>query len=281
MKNKMIKFSLGLLVLAGVSLQASTSGKELFMQKCNMCHKTSKPTDMSKLIAPPIMGVMRHVKMNYANKQDAVNFIVDYVLNPQRSKAVCMAQNIDRFGLMPSQKGAVTKEQVAKIASYIYDNYPPKGFVGMHENQQGMMGSKGMMGRSMQKGAKKIKPFLIKKGLPHLTKILVKMWNDPKLNLTKEQKKRLVVVRKETLKGVKMYMPMVNMIQNKIVSATLNGANPKDLEKFVNKLATIKAKATMIHLQCIYNTKNILTPQQFQYVMKMAKNMKMGKKRGK
>jgi cytochrome c len=123
-------------VVVALQAQASDEGKELFLQKCNMCHKTSRPSDMSKLIAPPIMGVMRHVKMNYPTKEEAIAFITDYVLNPQRDKAVCMTDKIKKFGLMPSQKGLVTKEQIRKIASYLYDNYPPKGFRGMHEMQE-------------------------------------------------------------------------------------------------------------------------------------------------
>ncbi len=133
-KTKIVFAVIGMIFLS-VYAQASNDAKELFMQKCNMCHKTSRPTDISKLIAPPIMGVLRHVKMNYPNKEDAINFIVDYVLNPQRDKAVCMPQNIKKFGLMPSQKGAVTKEQLIKIANYLYDNFPPKGFRGMFKNK--------------------------------------------------------------------------------------------------------------------------------------------------
>jgi len=138
-----------MLLLAGVSgMLMATDGASLFDAKCSMCHVTSRPSDMSTLVAPPIMGVMNHVKMNYPNKADAVKFIVDYVQEPSKSKAVCMPQKIQRFGLMPSQKGAVTPQELETIASWMYDNFPPKGFRG-----RGMGGGMGQgMGRGMGQG---------------------------------------------------------------------------------------------------------------------------------
>jgi hypothetical protein len=134
-----------LIYMAGMSsLLLANDPSALFNAKCAMCHVTSRPSDMSTLVAPPIMGVMNHVKMTYPNKADAVKFIVDYVQAPSKSKAVCMPQKIQRFGLMPSQKGNVTPAELESIASWLYDNYPPKGFRG-----RGMGGG---MGRGMGQG---------------------------------------------------------------------------------------------------------------------------------
>ncbi len=117
--------------------QDNTKAETLFKNKCASCHSTSRPTDMSKLVAPPVMGVMRHLKMTYPNKKDAVAFIQDYVVNPSKDKAVCMAKKIERFGLMPSQKGNVTKEELEVIGNWMFDNFPPKGFNGMgHKHQK-------------------------------------------------------------------------------------------------------------------------------------------------
>jgi hypothetical protein len=76
------------------------------------------------------MGVMRHVKMRYPDKMSAVTFMVDYVLNPAREKSICKPQKIERFGLMPSQKGIVTEKELKKISEWMYDNYPPANFRG-------------------------------------------------------------------------------------------------------------------------------------------------------
>ena len=97
--------------------------KQTFEAKCAMCHTTTIPQDRSKLVAPPIMGVMRHVKMHYPHKEEAINFIVDYVMNPSKKKAVCMPQKIQRFGLMPSLKGQISVDELKEVAGWLYDNF--------------------------------------------------------------------------------------------------------------------------------------------------------------
>jgi len=246
------------------ALQASEDGKELFMKKCSACHKTRRPADISTLVAPPIPGVAMHVKMKYPQKDQAVAFIKEYVLHPDRAKAQCMPQTIQKFGLMPSQQGSVTPEELEKIARYIVENYPDRKFAAMHQAQEGGMG--GPMGASgaKKKGmGKKASPFLISKGLPHLTKLIAQRWDDPELGLTPEQKSRLMEVRRETMAGVKRYKPQVMQLERKIRQAILSGADPKDLAEDLRKLADLKRELSMIHLQCIARTKKELTPEQF------------------
>jgi len=129
------------LLIAGTTLLLTGTlyaqdGAVLFEAKCAACHQTSRPSDMSTLVAPPVMGVMRHVKMKYTTKEDAVTFIADYALNPEESKAVCMPQKIKRFGLMPSQKGKVSKEELHTIAAWMYENFPFKESKEMGENHK-------------------------------------------------------------------------------------------------------------------------------------------------
>ena len=130
MKKQNFLLTLGTTLLLTGTLYAQ-DGAALFDAKCAACHQTSRPSDMSTLVAPPVMGVMRHVKMKYTTKEEAVAFIADYALDPQVSKAVCMPQKIKRFGLMPSQKDKVSKDELQTIASWMYDNFPSKGFQGM------------------------------------------------------------------------------------------------------------------------------------------------------
>ncbi|MCF6245086.1 MAG: cytochrome c [Sulfurovum sp.] len=134
MKLQKKLFAIGTTLLLTNTLYAQ-DGASLFDTKCAACHVTSRPSDKSTLVAPPVMGVMRHVKMRYTSKEEAVAFISAYALNPEASKAVCMPQKIKRFGLMPSQKGNVTKEELQTIASWMYDNFPPQGFQGMGRGQ--------------------------------------------------------------------------------------------------------------------------------------------------
>ncbi len=138
MKKSLLVSSFIIILVNGCSAQdiapssLSLQGKELFQRHCTMCHITSKPKDRSKLVAPPIMGVMWHVKERYPKKGDAVRFIVDYVRSPSHDKALC--PSVKRFGLMPPLH--LPKKDLEAIASYIYDNFPPKGF----QHPKGMMG---------------------------------------------------------------------------------------------------------------------------------------------
>lgn len=116
------------------------------------------------------------------------------------------------------------------------------------------------------KGAKKASPFLITKGLPHYTMIIKKRWDDPKLALTPEQKARLMEVRKATMSSIISLKPKIAKLRKKIVKAAMSGAAPESLAADVDKLAKLKAEATRTHLKCIYDTRQILTPSQLEYI---------------
>ncbi len=129
MKIKQIVVFIGTLGVA-TSLFAAADANKIFDAKCVMCHIKVMPTNRANMVAPAIMGVMRHIKMAYPNKEDAINFMVDYVQNPKKEKAICMPQKIARFGLMPSQKGNITLEELKKVSAWLFDNFPPKNFRG-------------------------------------------------------------------------------------------------------------------------------------------------------
>jgi len=131
MKLKLTLLTLGTLMAFTSFAQATQSAEGLFDAKCAMCHSKARPTDKDKVLAPAVMGVMRHIKMEYLNKDEAVDFMVDYILEPSQDKAICMPQKIERFGLMPSQKGNVTQEEAIVITSWMFDNFPPADFRGM------------------------------------------------------------------------------------------------------------------------------------------------------
>ncbi len=120
---------IGTLGLA-TSLFASADAEKIFDAKCAACHIKTMPTDRANMIAPAVMGVTRHIKMAYPNKEDAVNFMVDYVQNPTKNKAICMPQKISKFGLMPSQKGNITPKELREVSEWMFDNFPPANFRG-------------------------------------------------------------------------------------------------------------------------------------------------------
>jgi len=115
--------------------------------------------------------------------------------------------------------------------------------------------AKGMQGNS---------PFLVK--LPHLTKVVKQNWDNQEFGLTKKQKEKLLVIRKETIKGVKTLKPQIVELSKKIRQSTLKGGDIKKIDKMVEKLAKLKAKLTKVQVRCVVKTKKILTKKQLKFL---------------
>ncbi len=146
---------------------------------------------------------------------------------------------------------------------------------------QGMKGtgSQKIQKKMMKEKMKKNSPFLIKHGLPHLTKMIMPYMNDPAFNLTAKQKEQLAKVRMTTMSAIMEAKPKVMALRKEIVNASASGVSAEELKDKVAKLALLEAATTMTHLKCIESTKNILTKDQL-YFLLTNKNKKMnhGKK---
>jgi len=143
---------------------------------------------------------------------------------------------------------------------------------------QGMNSNK-MQKNMMKKKMKMNSPFLIKQGLPHLTKMIMPYMNDPAFNLTAKQKEQLAKVRMTTMSAIMEAKSKVMPLKKEIVNASAAGVSAEELKDKVAKLALLEAAATMTHLECIESTKAILTKDQL-YFLLANKNKKMnhGKK---
>ena len=96
------------------------------------------------------------------------------------------------------------------------------------------------------------KPFLIQGKLPHLTGMVKVLWDDEDLALNANQKTKLLEVRKYTMKNAKALGKQIHKLEAEIVDESNdNNTEPKLLKERVNKLASLRAKATMVHLKCI------------------------------
>jgi cytochrome c len=102
-------------------------GAALFQEKCSACHNLKIPKDMSTMVAPPAQGITMHVKMAYPDKEAFKKFVVDYVIHPSKEKSLCEKKTVQRFGIMPSQKGNVTGKELEEIAEYLYENFAKGG----------------------------------------------------------------------------------------------------------------------------------------------------------
>jgi len=252
MKQSFILFSL----LSGMLL-ASTPA-ELLKTNCASCHILTKPTPemIPTLKAPAIEAVMLHVKMVYKDKKSAREFIVDYTQNPDKTKSVCESNKVAGFGVMPSIKGKVSPEDIATISDYLYDNYPTPEFSGMIKE----MLTNGKM------NALKSSPFLLNgDNFPHLTKILVQNWD--KIGLTKEQQKKLLVIRKETLSGVKAIKKQLAPLEAEVVEMAVDGEEASKVQPILEKIAKLKVEATLIQYKCLTGSIAILSDEQLEKVL--------------
>ena len=121
-----------LLTLSGIEASASEiDAKLLYKNKCKVCHTTKLVTLQEKgnLTGPPADEVMLHIKERYPEKEEAVKFMVDYIMQPDVQKALCAS--IDKFGLMPSMKNVVTPDEGAAISEMMFDTFPREAFAKM------------------------------------------------------------------------------------------------------------------------------------------------------
>ena len=113
--------SLSLVLASFTMLSASVDSEKLAVEKCGGCHLmgvTSKEK-LKNMSAPPYWAISKKVKEAYAKREDAVNYIVDYTLSPAKEKMLFSEQTIKMFGMMPSQKGNVTEDEIRVISEYI------------------------------------------------------------------------------------------------------------------------------------------------------------------
>jgi len=247
------------LFIATTAIWAS-SGLALIKAKCASCHQLTPPTiDMiPDLKYPPMDSVMFHINLEFQDNNKKKAFIVDYALHPEIKKSVCESNKVKKYGVMPSLQGSITKEELDVIADYMMANFPKKSFVDMIKEMKMNNKIKQLLGS----------PFLIvQEGLPHLTNILVHEWDKAKLGLSDEQKKRLLVIRKETIGAVKKLKPQIKELETEIIEIVVDKEGLKELDGKLETLAKLKTKATKVHIKCIVDTTNILTEEQVAYLL--------------
>ncbi len=122
--------------------QLSLDGKKLLREKCASCHNLEMPPVIHKdELAPPMMAISFHVH-RFVEASDesqrvpkAIAFVVDYVLNPSLEKSFCDRESLKRYGLMPSQKGNVTRQEIRAIAEYMFGHYTQKNLTKIQKLQ--------------------------------------------------------------------------------------------------------------------------------------------------
>jgi len=126
---------ISLMILAGCedSQKPRLDGQKLIKQKCSKCHNLDlPPKTYENEIAPPMMAVTFHIRdfiqvSNVSEKiPKAISFIKDYVIYPSASKSFCDKKSLKIYGVMPSQKGQVTQDELDAITTYMFEHFTIK-----------------------------------------------------------------------------------------------------------------------------------------------------------
>lgn len=98
------------------SFETLQKGFDILESNCFTCH--SPQGSQADRIAPPMIAVKKHYIDEKTNKEEFVNDIVSFVLNPNEGSSK-MPGAIEKFNLMP-QLG-YSKEQLTAVAEYLYE----------------------------------------------------------------------------------------------------------------------------------------------------------------
>ena len=248
------------MLTASTAIVLASTGSELLKTKCASCHMLEAPEfqQIPTLKAPAMDAVVFHINLAIKDAKEKKAFIVDYVLNPDVAKSVCESNKVAKFGVMPSQKGNVTKEELEQIADTMLATYPHPKFKKMINT----------ILRNDKMNALVKSPFLVNvSGLPHMTKLLVHNWDKKALGLSSEQKEKLLVVRQETMKAVKKIKQQLKPLEIELVEEMKDREDPKSVESQLLEISKLKLEATRVHLKCISQTTNILSEEQVAFLL--------------
>jgi len=114
-------------------VKVNLDGKALLKAKCSKCHNIDfPPLNFDNEIAPAMMTISFHFNDWFkapdssTKLQKQLDFISDYIIHPTLEKSFCDKTMLKKFGLMPSQKGNVTEDEIRAIGTYIFTTYLPK-----------------------------------------------------------------------------------------------------------------------------------------------------------
>jgi hypothetical protein len=111
------------------------------------------------------------------------------------------------------------------------------------------------------------KSFLITT-LPHPAVRLMSHLDDPALHLSEKQKSELLTFRKEVIATVQNIGKKVFPLEKQVAKEIFSGKTPDELSGLVQKIAGLKAEATMVQLRCLYSFRSALDQQQLDVLIK-------------
>ena len=124
------------------------TGKEVYEKKCASCHQLyispsklienfmEQNNSILKLSAPTVNQIVFRLKSRIGDpkgdedihRMEIDSFIADYLMNPDKSKSVCLPKVLKHFETMPSLKGKVSVDEIEAVSEFFYD-YNPDDYV--------------------------------------------------------------------------------------------------------------------------------------------------------
>lgn len=114
----------------------SADGYSVYKKQCMQCHvefmeKTEVLKKLHTLKAPPMVEVSNRLRENIiiadededVKRRVTIAFIKDYMDNPSVQYSMCHPMAIEKFGIMPSQKGKLNEDEKQAVAEWIIDRY--------------------------------------------------------------------------------------------------------------------------------------------------------------
>jgi len=132
---------LPLLSILLTTLLSAQEGKSVYEQKCAQCHPLYIPpatlienfmeqnNTLLHLKAPTISQIAFRLKTHIGDPQgdkeiyrmEVDSFVADYLMNPDKSKSICLPKVIRYFDTMPSLRGKISVEEIEAVSAFLYD----------------------------------------------------------------------------------------------------------------------------------------------------------------
>ena len=119
----------------GTLLMAS-DGYSIYQKHCSRCHvemmeKNEVLKKLHTLKAPPMVEVSNRLRENIiiadededVKRRVMIAFIKDYIDYPDVQYSMCHPMAIEKFGIMPSQKGKLSEDEKHSVAEWIVERY--------------------------------------------------------------------------------------------------------------------------------------------------------------
>ena len=125
-----------LITIACSTLLMASDGYSVYQKHCSGCHvemmeKNEVLKKLHTLKAPPMVEVSNRLRENIiiadededVKRRVMIAFIKDYIDYPDVQYSMCHPMAIEKFGIMPSQKGKLSEEEKHSVAEWIVERY--------------------------------------------------------------------------------------------------------------------------------------------------------------